>query len=112
MSAASARECCGAYPTCIVAGDPELWCDDCPHRSTPTGFRVIGKHRAGCWGHEAGGFCSFAGIARRDKIGGMRSDQYHWFRFQCNDPGCEAEAIVRWDVLAAVINEGTGNVRA
>lgn len=73
------------------------------------GFKLAGKHRKECWGHEAGGFYSCDGHENRTKTG-RRGGSTWWYRFPCNDPSCEAVALVRADVLAAFVNEGIAHV--
>ena len=69
------------------------------------GFKVEGRHRPECWGHEAGGFVCPRPSVQRDSIG-RKGGSTEWFMFACNDPGCDAVALVRWDVLTEFVNRG------
>lgn len=70
-------------------------------------FKQEGEHRDGCWGHEAGGFCAAKGTLCRDKAGRKNNSGHsEWFVFSCNDPDCEAKALVRWDALTDFVNAG------
>lgn len=77
--------------------------------ATTDGFKLLGEHREGCWGHEAGGFLCYDGEERRDRIG-RKGGYKSWHRFRCNDPDCESVALVRNDVVAHFVNEGVSRV--
>ncbi len=69
------------------------------------GFALSEPHREGCWGAEAGGFVCYSGTENRDRNGRkMGGRGQEWHRFKCNDPSCDAVALVRWDVLAGFVN--------
>lgn len=75
------------------------------------GFVLIRQHRDGCWGHEAGGFACYDGTIKRGPSG-KRPGLTKWHCFLCNDPDCDAVALVRWDILSDLVNVGIASTTA
>ena len=70
-------------------------------------FKLEGEHRKGCWcAGDAEAFIALGGIDWCRKKNGHRGGSTMWLRFNCNDPHCEAVALVRWDALARFITSG------
>lgn len=73
------------------------------------GFKLLGEHRDDCFAkHDEDGlvFIVHGGTDYNRRKDGRRGGSTGWHRFRCNDPGCRAVALVRWDVLARFVNDG------
>jgi hypothetical protein len=72
------------------------------------GFKLLGQHVEGCYGladEDGITFVVQAGVEwDRDRIG-RKGGSTMWHRFKCNDIRCEAVLLVRWDTLAAFVND-------
>ncbi len=71
------------------------------------GFKLVGSHRDGCYAESNEYTFVIDGPHEwnRRKNGDLGGSTL-WFSFVCNDAACEAVALVRWDTLAAFVNEG------
>lgn len=71
------------------------------------GFRLEGKHRDGCRSvARAQTFIVPDGMRFDLKRNGHRGGSTGWLRFKCNDVDRPARALVRWDVVADLIDSG------
>lgn len=65
------------------------------------GFRQIGDHRKGCFANgDSRAFVSHVAVFFGRNKRGYGTGSTMWHRFACNDPKCQAEMLVRWDVMA------------